>query len=104
MTKPISILNTIGPCKSLKTSIFFQPQTTNILSVFIAWLNLDLGIETCFYNGMDAYMKMWLQFAFPFYVWALVCMIILGSHYSGRVAKTFGSNPVVVLSTLFLLS
>ena len=89
---------------AVNSSIFFQPQTTNILSVFIAWLNLDLGIETCFYNGMDAYVKMWLQFAFPFYVWALVGMIILGSHYSGRIAKKFGSNPVAVLSTLFLLS
>ena len=28
-----------------------------ILSVFIAWLNLDFGIETCFYDGMDAYGK-----------------------------------------------
>ena len=84
--------------------VFFQPKTANVLSVFIAWLNLDLGIETCFYNGMDAYTKMWLQFMFPFYVWALAGMIILGSHYSGRVAKVFGSNPVAVLSTLFLLS
>ena len=88
----------------VNSAIFFQPKTTNVLSVFIAWLNLDLGIETCFYNGMDAYAKTWLQFMFPFYVWALVGMIILGSHYSGRVAKVFGSNPVAVLSTLFLLS
>ena len=29
----------------------------SLLSVFIAWLNLDFGIETCFYNGMDAYSK-----------------------------------------------
>ena len=26
-----------------------------VLAVFIAWLNLDLGIETCFVHGMDAY-------------------------------------------------
>ena len=88
----------------VNSAIFFQPKTNNVLSVFIAWLNLDLGIEICFYNGMDAYTKMWLQFMFPFYVWALAGMIILGSHYSGRVAKVFGSNPVAVLSTLFLLS
>ena len=88
----------------VNSEIFHQPQTTNVLTVFIAWLNLDLGIETCFYNGMDAYTKMWLQFLFPFYVWALAGVIILGSHYSGRVTKVFGSNPVAVLSTLFLLS
>ena len=94
------------------SSIFFQPQitsvptgqTANVLSVFIAWLNLDLGIETCFYNGMDAYVKAWLQFSFPLYVWALVGMIIVGSYYSGRVARVFGRNPIAVLATLFLLS
>ena len=94
---------------AVNSAIFFQAPSTNvpranILTVFIAWLNLDLGIETCFYNGMDAYVKTWLQFAFPLYVWALVGMIIIGSHYSGRVAKVFGSNPVAVLATLFLLS
>ena len=88
----------------VNSAIFFQPKTTNVLSVFIAWLNLDLGIETCFYNGMGAYTKVWLQFMFPFYVWALAGIVILGSHYSGRVARVFGSNPVAVLSTLLLLS
>ncbi len=62
---------------------------------------MDLGIETCFYN---AYVKTWLQFAFPLYVWALVGVIIAVSHYSGRVARALGSNPVAVLATLFLLS
>ena len=97
---------------AVNSAIFFQPQASSIptvliakvLTVFIAWLNLDLGIETCFYNGMDAYVKTWLQFAFPLYVWVLVGMIILGSYYSGRVAKIFGNNPIAVLATLFLLS
>ena len=97
---------------AVNSAIFFQPQITNIptrlianvFSVFIAWLNLDLGIETCFYNGMDAYVKTWMQFAFPLYVWTLVGVIIVGSYYSGRVASIFGSNPIAVLATLFLLS
>ena len=97
---------------AMNSAIFFQPQVSNVptvliakvLTVFIAWLNLDLGIETCFYNGMDAYVATWLQFTFPLYVWILVGVIILGSYYSGRVAKVFGSNPIAVLATLFLLS
>ena len=36
-----------------------------ILHVFISWINLDLGIEVCFYSGMDVYQKTWLQFVFP---------------------------------------
>ena len=30
---------------------------TRFLAVFIAWLNLDLGFETCFFGGMDAYTR-----------------------------------------------
>ena len=44
-------------------SLFFVPGQTNILTVFISWLNLDLGIETCFFSGLDGYVKTWLQFA-----------------------------------------
>ena len=84
--------------------IFFPPKQTNILTVFIAWLNLDLGIETCFYDGMGANGKTWLQFIFPLYIWSLVGLIIIASYYSSRIGRLFGSNPVAVLATLFLLS
>ena len=84
---------------------FFPPNTTNsFLSWFIAWINLDLGIETCFYNGLDGYVKTWLQFAFPLYIWLIVVLIIVFSHYSNKIAKLSGSNAVQVLATLFLLS
>ena len=75
-----------------------------LLSVFIAWLNLDFGIETCFYNGMDAYSKTWLQFVFPVFIWVIVGLIIVVSHYSYRFASLLGNNPVSVLATLILLS
>ena len=89
----------------VNSAIFFLPGSTNTLTVFIAWLNLDLGIETCFYKGMDASSKTWLQFVFPIYVWVLVVIIIVVSHYTtGRIARLFGRNPVAVLATLFLLS
>ena len=80
------------------------PPVNPVLSVFIAWLNLDFGIETCFYNGMDAYGKTWLQFVFPVYIWVLVGLMILASRYSCRFAKLLGNNPVSVLATLILLS
>ena len=84
--------------------IFFPPSDSNILTVFIAWLNLDLGIETCFYDGMDTYMFVWLQYAFPFYVWFLIGLVIVVSRHSRFVAKILGSNPVSVLATLLLMS
>ena len=88
-------------------SIFFPAQHNNFLSflsVFISWLNLDLGIETCFIKGLDGYWKTWLQFVFPFYVWLIAAAIILASHYSTRATKIFGDKSVSVLATLFLLS
>jgi len=72
--------------------------------VFIAWLNLDLGIETCFYDGMNAYGKTQLQFVFPFYIWALLGLTIVISSHSRRVTKFLGSNPKAVLATLFHIS
>ena len=89
---------------SVNRAQLFPLGETNILTVFIAWLNLDLGIETCFFDGMDAYSKAWLQYAFPIYVWVLVGAIILASRHSTIVARNLGSNPVAVLATLFLLS
>ena len=85
-------------------SIFFPPGSSNILTVFIAWSNLDLGIETCFYDGMDAYAKTWLQFAFPIYVWVIVGTIIVASHFISTISRILGDNPISVLATLFLIS
>ena len=83
---------------------FLPQESTDPLSVFIAWLNLDFGIETCFYNGMDPYGKTWLQFVFPIYIWAIVGIMILVSHFSQKFANLLGNNPVSVLATLILLS
>uniref|UniRef100_A0A1X7UKP9 Uncharacterized protein n=1 Tax=Amphimedon queenslandica TaxID=400682 RepID=A0A1X7UKP9_AMPQE len=75
-----------------------------VLSQFIAWLNLDLGIQTCFFNGLDGYWKTWLQFAFPLYVWLLIIIIIMLSHYSSNVTRLCGNNSVPVLATLVFMS
>ena len=88
-------------------SILFPAQYStvlSILSVFISWLNLDLGIETCFIKGLDGYWKTWLQFVFPFYVWLIAGAIILVLDNSTRATKIFGDNSVSVLATLLLLS
>ena len=77
----------------------------NAFSVFIAWLNLELGLDTCFYNGLDSYSKAWVQFIFPAYLIILLMMVILISKYSSRFAKLIGKrNPIATLTTVILLS
>ena len=85
--------------------LLFFSNENNVLTVFIAWMNLDLGIPTCFYNGMDAYAQTWLQFAFPLYVWFLILLslIIITSRYSTLMTKLIGSNPIAVLATPLLV-
>ena len=67
-------------------------------------LNLDLGIETCFYDGMDGYVKMWLQLAFPSYLMLIAFALIIESRYSSKLQRLTASRVLKVLATLFLLS
>ena len=74
------------------------------LRVFISFANLDLGTETCFYNGMDGYAKVFLQLFFPFYLIVIAVLIIVGSRYSSRILRWTYTRSLPVLATLFLLS
>ena len=74
------------------------------LKTFIAWLNLDFGIEICFVRGLTSYVKTWLQFAFPFYLWAIVGLMVLTARYSRKLTRLYGNRVVPVLTTLFLFS
>ena len=74
-------------------------------SVFVSWLNLDIGFDVCFFDGMDIYVKTWLQLAFSLYILLLVIVIIWISAHSSRLANLLGRrNPVATLATLILLS
>ena len=91
--------------------VFFPPKQSHhdhvlisFLRVFIAWINLDFGIETCFVSGLTAFWKTWLQFLFPFYIWTIGGLIIFGTKYSTKLTNILGSRAVPVLNTLFLLS
>ena len=74
-------------------------------TIFISWLNLEIGFDTCFFEGLDTYWKMWLQLAFPTYVIVLVAVVIVISNRSIRFSQLIGrKNPVATLATLVLLS
>ena len=89
-------------------NVFFPNVTTNgwisVMKTFIAWINLDFGIETCFVQGLTGYAKTWLQFVFPLYIWSIAGAMAISAHYSRMMTILFGNNCVQVLATLFLLS
>ena len=90
---------------SINDSVFLvNDNVFKPLKVFISFINLDLGIETCYYNGMDSYAKMWLQLFFPLYLILIVTFIIIASRYSYRIQRLTYTRSLPVLATLFLLS
>ena len=90
---------------SINTPVFFtELNHFTPTYTFISTANLDLGIQTCFYNGMDDYAKMWLQLAFPFYLIFIATLIIITSRYSTTIQRLTARRALPVLATLFLLS
>ena len=62
-------------------STFLPLKESTFSTVFISWLNFKFGIDTCFFEGMDAYSKIWIEFLFPSYVLILNILII---HYTAK--------------------
>ena len=90
---------------SANRGLFMPFQHTTFHSVFIAWLNLDIGFDICFIKGMDTYVKAWLQITFPIYLILVVMAIMIASKYSAKFSKVIArKNPVATLATLILLS
>lgn len=75
-----------------------------VITQFISWLNLDFGIESCFFDGLNGYWKTWLQFVFPLYVWLVMISIILYSNKSIKFSQYLPTNIIPVLATLILIS
>ena len=89
-----------------KRSLLLPQRTSKFLTIFISWLNLDLGIETCFYDGMDSYSKALLQLVFPSYVILLTAALIILAKYSVGFSTFIGRKRDLAgtLCTLILLS
>ena len=90
---------------SINDSVFLvNDDVFRPLQIFISFANLDLGIETCFYHGMDSYVKVWLQLFFPIYLTLIAFSIIIASRYSTKLLQLTFARSLPVLATLFLLS
>ena len=90
---------------SINTPVFFSElDHFTPTYTFISIANLDLGIQMCFYNGMDDYAKMWLQLAFSLCLIFIATLIIIISRYSTTMQRLTARRVLPVLATLFLLS
>ena len=88
---------------NINTFVSF-PINNTVIHTLISLANLDLGIATCFYNGMDNYAKLWLQLAFPIYLILIATSLIIASRYSNSIQRLTARRALPVLATLFLLS
>ena len=83
----------------------------------MSFVNLDLGLPLCFYDGMDDADKAGLQFVFPAYLLILTMTVIVLCHYCLQRSPTSSTNscwyrfPIIigeravgVLSSLIYLS
>ena len=94
--------NIIGANSS---TFLYRLSSVKFLSIFVSWLNQEVGFDICFFEGMDTYWKTWLQLAFPSYVIILVVMVIIISEHSMKFSRLIARrNPVATLATLILLS
>jgi len=82
----------------------FHSTNRSATYTFISLANLDLGIETCFYNGMDDHVEIWLQLVFPIYLIFIATLLIMTSRYSTTIQRLTARRALPVLATLFLLS
>ena len=108
MTVAVGLINSFIFYANLvgaSATAIFPSSEHSFYTVLVAWLNLDIGIDVCFLDGLDAYTKIWLHLTFPAYIISLVVVTIKVSEYSPRFAALIGKkDPVATLATLILLS
>jgi len=91
---------------SINEEVFFNMNISRFtfLRVFVSTVNLDLGFEICFYDGMSQIVKTGLQFVFPVYLWLLILVIVYLSRYSHCFRAKVSNEALPVLATLMFLS
>ena len=86
---------------------FLQEHAGEPFYSIISMLNFGSASGNCFYDGMDEFAKVMLQFVFPIYLFSLVIIIIIGAHkFNFKIFKVefVAKRAVPVLATLILLT
>ena len=82
---------------------------SNIVHIFflVSLLNLNVGFECCFYDGMTALARTGLNLVFPFYIFLLMSIIVLLAKWSNRFSNWStrnGFSAAKVFVTLLVMS
>ncbi len=93
--------NVLGP---FSNSLSINPSYLGLLFP-VKILNGDFGFETCFFNGMTATHRAYLQFLFPAYVYLLLLLYtLIGKYCNFYRIKSWTSNASQVFATVILMT
>ena len=70
--------------------------------ILVKFIDLSLGFELCFYDGMDTLAKVGIQLLFPAYLFVIMIVIIILAKYSSKISNA-GFSAAKTFSTLLLL-
>lgn len=107
MTVAIGLINGIifyANIIAASSSVVFPTTEPTFPTVFVAWLNLDIGFDICFFDGLDTYDKTWIQLAFPAYIISLMIIVVKISEYSPKFTRLLGPGKRDTIATLATLS
>ena len=85
------------------SSIFAPVSSTYEVFILISFLNINLGVEACFYDGMTALARTGLQLVFPAYLFLLMGIITVLARSKYRCSKCFSHQGCLSQSLLYLL-
>ena len=74
MTVAVGLINSFifyANIVAANSAVFFPSSEPSFPTVFVAWLNLDIGIDVCLFDGLDAYIKTWLNWLFQYTLYLL---------------------------------
>ena len=76
---------------------------TSLVMIVISFLNLDLGFQLCFYDGMTDYTKLWLQSVFPVYFILLTSLLLVIRKHINCIKRITRHNGNVITSIILLM-
>ena len=96
-------------------SVLFYSNIVNLFAIYIApelsarwlfvplsWLSTNLGIQVCFFDGMNTLISYGLQFVYVFYLFVLMGLTIVVAKFV-QLPKSYIYSPTKVMATLLIL-